>query len=122
MDHDLIPTAVFSQPSIGTCGLTEEAARQRHKNIDIYKADFRPMKHTLSGREERMLMKLIVDADSDKVLGCHILGADAGEIIQGAWRRHQNGRHQGGFRRHHGGASDGGGRICHHARKMDASR
>lgn len=82
VDHDLIPTAVFSQPSIGTCGLTEEAARQRHKNIDIYKADFRPMKHTLSGREERMLMKLIVDGDTDKVLGCHILGADAGEIIQ----------------------------------------
>ncbi|HEX4890529.1 MAG TPA: glutathione-disulfide reductase [Alphaproteobacteria bacterium] len=82
VDHELIPTAVFSQPSIGTCGLTEEAARQRHKNIDIYKADFRPMKHTLSGREERMLMKLIVDGDTDKVLGCHILGADAGEIIQ----------------------------------------
>ncbi len=82
VDHELIPTAVFSQPGIGTCGLTEEAARQRHKNIDIYKADFRPMKHTLSGRDERMLMKLIVDADTDKVLGCHILGADAGEIIQ----------------------------------------
>jgi len=81
-DHELIPTAVFSQPGIGTCGLTEEAARQHHKNIDIYKADFRPMKHTLSGRDERMLMKLIVDADTDRVLGCHILGADAGEIIQ----------------------------------------
>jgi len=82
VDHELIPTAVFSQPGIGTCGLTEEAARRRHKNIDIYKADFRPMKHTLSGRDERMLMKLIVDADTDRVLGCHILGADAGEIIQ----------------------------------------
>ena len=82
VDHELIPTAVFSQPSIGVCGLTEEAARQRFKHIDIYKAEFRPMKHTLSGREERMLMKLIVDADNDKVLGCHILGADAGEIIQ----------------------------------------
>lgn len=82
VDHELIPTAVFSQPSIGTCGMTEEAARLRHKNIDIYKADFRPMKHTLSGRVERMLMKLIVDGETDKVLGCHILGADAGEIIQ----------------------------------------
>jgi len=82
VDHELIPTAVFSQPGIGTCGLTEEAARQRYKNIDIYKADFRPMKHTLSGRDERMLMKLIVDAGSGKVVGCHILGADAGEIIQ----------------------------------------
>ncbi|MFZ5931364.1 MAG: glutathione-disulfide reductase [Pseudomonadota bacterium] len=82
VDHELIPTAVFSQPGIGTCGLTEEAARQRHKSIDIYKAEFRPMKHTLSGREERMLMKLIVDAGTDRVLGCHILGADAGEMIQ----------------------------------------
>lgn len=82
VDHELIPTAVFSQPGIGTCGLTEEAARQRHKSIDIYKAEFRPMKHTLSGREERMLMKLIVDADTDRVLGCHILGGDAGEMIQ----------------------------------------
>ena len=82
VDHELIPTAVFSQPGIGTCGVTEEAARQRHKSIDIYKAEFRPMKHTLSGRDERMLMKLIVDAETDRVLGCHILGADAGEIIQ----------------------------------------
>jgi len=82
VDHELIPTAVFSQPNIGTCGMTEEAARHRHKNIDIYKAEFRPMKHTLSGRDERMLMKLIVDGDTDKVLGCHILGSDAGEIIQ----------------------------------------
>ncbi len=82
VDHELIPTAVFSQPGIGACGMTEEAARQRHKNIDIYKAEFRPMKHTLSGREERMLMKLIINADTDKVLGCHILGADAGEMIQ----------------------------------------
>lgn len=82
VDHELIPTAVFSQPGIGACGMTEEAARQRGKNIDIYKADFRPMKHTLSGRDERMLMKLIVDSDTDRVLGCHLLGADAGEIIQ----------------------------------------
>ncbi|MEQ1889453.1 MAG: glutathione-disulfide reductase [Alphaproteobacteria bacterium] len=82
VDHELIPTAVFSQPGIGTCGVTEEAARQRHKSIDIYKAEFRPMKHTLSGRDERMLMKLVVDAETDRVLGCHILGADAGEIIQ----------------------------------------
>nr|ART36797.1 D438 [uncultured bacterium] len=82
VDHALIPTAVFSQPSIGTCGLTEEDARARHMHIDIYKAEFRPMKNTLSGRQERMLMKLIVDAENDKVLGCHILGPDAGEMIQ----------------------------------------
>lgn len=82
VDHELIPTSVFSQPNIGTCGMTEESARQRHENIDVYKAEFRPMKHTLSGRDERMLMKLIVNADTGKILGCHILGADAGEIIQ----------------------------------------
>ena len=82
VDHELIPTAVFSQPSIGVCGLTEEDARRRYSRIDIYKAQFRPMKHTLSGREERMLMKLIVGADSGRVLGCHILGPDAGEMIQ----------------------------------------
>ncbi|MFZ5914870.1 MAG: glutathione-disulfide reductase [Pseudomonadota bacterium] len=82
VDHELIPTAVFSQPSLGTCGLTEEDARKRYERIDIYKAQFRPMKHTLSGREERMLMKLVVDGESDRVLGCHILGPDAGEMIQ----------------------------------------
>jgi len=82
VDHELIPTAVFSQPSLGTCGLTEEDARKRYERIDIYKAQFRPMKHTLSGREERMLMKLVVDGKSDRVLGCHILGPDAGEMIQ----------------------------------------
>lgn len=82
VDHELIPTAVFSQPSLGTCGLTEEDARKRYERIDIYKAQFRPMKHTLSGREERMLMKLVVDGESGRVLGCHILGPDAGEMIQ----------------------------------------
>ncbi len=82
VDHELIPTAVFSQPSIGTCGISEEVARQRFSNIDIYKAEFRPMKNTLSGRQEKMIMKLIVDAETDRVLGCHILGPDSGEMIQ----------------------------------------
>jgi glutathione reductase (NADPH) len=81
VNHGLVPTAVFSQPEIGTVGMTEEAARKRHQ-VDIYKTSFRPMKHTLSGRDERMLMKLVVDADSDKVLGCHIIGPDAGEMAQ----------------------------------------
>lgn len=82
VDHDFIPTAVFSEPEIGTVGLTESVARDQYGQIDIYKSRFRPMKHTLSGREEYMLMKLIVDSATDKVLGCHIMGADAAEIVQ----------------------------------------
>lgn len=82
VDHSLIPTAVFSQPEIGTVGLTEEQARQGFSKVDIYKTSFRPMKHTLSGRDERMLMKLVVDGESDRVLGCHICGPDAGEMAQ----------------------------------------
>ncbi len=82
VDHSLVPTAVFSQPELGTVGLTEAQAREKHAKIDIYKTSFRPMKHTLSGRDERMLMKLVVDAGTDKVLGCHIAGPDAGEMAQ----------------------------------------
>ena len=82
VDHRLIPTAVFSQPEIGTVGLTEADARKHHKAIDIYKSSFKPMKHTLSGRDERMLMKLVVDAETGRVLGCHICGPDAGEMAQ----------------------------------------
>lgn len=82
VDHNLIPTAVFSQPEIGTVGLTEAQARENFKAIDIYKTSFRPMKHTLSGRDERTLMKLVVDAATDRVLGCHICGPDAGEMAQ----------------------------------------
>lgn len=82
IDHAMIPTAVFSQPEIGTVGLTEEQARARHKAVDIYKSSFKPMKHTLSGRDERMLMKLVVDTETDRVLGAHICGPDAGEMAQ----------------------------------------
>ncbi len=82
MNHGLVPTAVFSQPEIGTVGMTETQARAKHKSIDIYKTSFRPMKHTLSGRDERMFMKLVVDGESNKVLGCHIIGPDAGEMAQ----------------------------------------
>ena len=82
MDHSFIPTAVFSQPEIGTVGLAEEQAREIYPNIDVYKTRFRPLKSTVSGRDEKMLMKLVIDADSDKVLGCHVLGADAAEIVQ----------------------------------------
>jgi glutathione reductase (NADPH) len=82
VDHSLIPTAVFSQPEIGTVGLTEAQAREQYGEVDIYKSTFRPMKHTLSGRDEKMLMKLIVEPKSDKVIGCHIMGPDAGEMAQ----------------------------------------
>jgi glutathione reductase (NADPH) len=82
VDHTFIPTAVFSQPEIGTVGLTEEKAREMYRNVDIYKAKFRPLKATVSGRDEKMLMKLVVDMDSDQVLGCHILGEDAAAIAQ----------------------------------------
>lgn len=81
-DHDLIPTAVFSQPEIGTVGLSEEDACGRYPAIDVYRAEFRPMKAMLSGRTERVIMKLVVDAGSRKVVGAHILGHDAGEMIQ----------------------------------------
>ncbi len=83
MSYDDIPTAIFSQPYAASVGLTEEAARKRYKNIDIYETDFRHMKHTLTKITERTFMKLIVDHDSDKVVGCHIAGQDAAEIIQG---------------------------------------
>jgi glutathione reductase (NADPH) len=82
VDHDLIPTAVFSTPEIGTVGLPEHIACQRYPNLDCYRARFRPLKHTLSGRDERVVMKLLVDGDTDKVVGCHILGPDAAEIVQ----------------------------------------
>jgi len=82
VDHATIPTAVFSQPELGTVGLTETEARAAHAEIEIYKSEFRPMKHTLSGRDEKMRMKLVVDATSQRVLGCHIMGPDAGEMAQ----------------------------------------
>ena len=82
VDHDFIPTAVFSEPEIGTVGLPEHLARERYPNLDVYKARFRPMKYTLSGREERMVMKLLVDGDSQRVVGCHIFGPDGAEIVQ----------------------------------------
>ncbi len=78
-----VPTAVFSTPNCGTVGLTEQEARARQIEIDLYRTSFKPLKHTLSGRDERTMMKLVVDRASDKVLGCHMVGPDAGEIIQG---------------------------------------
>lgn len=84
VDYDNIPTAVFSQPTVGTVGLTEEEAGKRYPDdIDVYKSVFTPMKHTLSGLGEKTLMKMLVQRSSDRVLGMHMVGADAGEIIQG---------------------------------------
>ena len=83
MDHKDVPSAVFSQPPIGAVGLTEDEAHREYGEVDIYSARFKPMKNTLSGRDERTLMKIVVDARSDRVVGCHMLGPDAPEIIQG---------------------------------------
>jgi glutathione reductase (NADPH) len=82
IDHDLIPTAVFSTPEIGVIGCGENAARSIYGDIDVYRTAFRPMKATLSGGSERVLMKLIVEKATDKVRGVHIMGHDAGEMIQ----------------------------------------
>ncbi|WEJ70222.1 glutathione-disulfide reductase [Pseudomonas sp. PSE14] len=83
VDYKLIPTAVFSLPTIGTVGLTEDEARAAGHKVKLFESRFRPMKLTLTECQERTLMKLIVDAESDKVLGCHMVGPDAGEILQG---------------------------------------
>ena len=83
VDYQNIPTAVFSLPNVATVGLTEEQARAAGHTLNIYESRFRPMKLTLTDCQERSLMKLVVDADSDRVLGCHMVGPDAGEIIQG---------------------------------------
>jgi len=82
VDHRLVATAVFSQPEVGTVGLTETEARLHYATVDIYKTRFRPMMATLSGRQERMLMKIVVDGDTDRVLGVHVVGPDAGEMAQ----------------------------------------
>jgi glutathione reductase (NADPH) len=82
VDHANVPTAVFSEPEVGVIGLTEKEAAQRLAKVDIYKTTFRPMKATLSGRDTRVFMKLVVDGITDRVVGCHIVGPDAGELIQ----------------------------------------
>jgi glutathione reductase (NADPH) len=78
-----VPTAMFSQPAVGTVGLTEEEARRRFPAVTIYRTSFRPMKHNISGRSEQAMMKLVVDSASDRVVGIHMVGEEAGEIIQG---------------------------------------
>jgi len=83
VNYDLIPTAVFSLPNIATVGLTTEAARAAGHDVTLFESRFRPLKSTLGGGKEKTLMKLVVDARSDRVLGCHMVGPEAGEIVQG---------------------------------------
>ncbi|MFI4954801.1 MAG: glutathione-disulfide reductase [Gammaproteobacteria bacterium] len=83
LDYTLIPTAVFSDPNIGTVGLSEEEARLCYEKIKIFKSQFRPLLHTITGRHTQAFVKLIVEAESDKVVGIHVVGANAGEIVQG---------------------------------------
>ena len=83
VDYDFIPTAVFCQPNIGTVGFTEDEARAKFGHIRLFKSTFKPMKHTISGRDEKTFMKLIVDKATDRVVGVHMMGPDAGEIMQG---------------------------------------
>jgi glutathione reductase (NADPH) len=82
VDHANVPTAVFTEPEVGVIGLTEEQAREKLHKLDVYKTTFRPMKATLSGRQTRSFMKLLVDGESGRVVGCHLVGPDAGELIQ----------------------------------------
>jgi len=81
--HEYVPSAVFSQPPVGSVGYGEHAAHGHFGDIDVYQADFRPLKNTLSGRHDRTLVKLIVARDTQKVVGIHVVGADAPEIVQG---------------------------------------
>ena len=83
VDHENVPTAVFANPNLGTVGLSEEKARERYGKVDIYKTAFRSLKHTMGKSEEKIFMKLVVDAASQRVVGAHMLGPDAGETIQG---------------------------------------
>lgn len=82
-DHADVPAAVFSQPPVGTIGLSETDARAKYGEVDVYRTSFRPLKATISGRDERVMMKLVVDAKTDRVVGAHMVGEDAGEIMQG---------------------------------------
>jgi glutathione reductase (NADPH) len=83
VNYDTIPSAVFSQPNVGTVGISEGEARKRFDKVRIYKSTFTPMKHTLTKRNEKTLMKIVVDDASDRVVGVHVVGPDAGEIVQG---------------------------------------
>ncbi len=82
VDYDNVPVAVFGNPEVGSVGMTEEAARATHASLDIYRSNFKPLPNRVAGRDERMFIKLIVDGDTDRVLGCHLVGPHAGELVQ----------------------------------------
>ncbi|MEA2659029.1 MAG: glutathione reductase, partial [Candidatus Binatota bacterium] len=82
-NYQNVATAIFSTPSCATVGLTEQEAREQNYAVDIFRTSFKPLKHTVTGRDERTMMKLVVDQITDKVLGCHMVGPNAEEIIQG---------------------------------------
>ncbi len=82
LDYDNVPVAVFGTPEVGSVGMTEEAARKEFPSLDIYRANFKPLPNRVAGRDERMLIKLIVDAETDRVLGCHLVGPNASELVQ----------------------------------------
>jgi glutathione reductase (NADPH) len=83
MSYDYIPTAVFTHPNIGTVGFSETDARTRFGKVTVFRSEFKALKHTLSGSSERTLMKLVVDDATDRVVGLHMVGPDAGEVVQG---------------------------------------
>ncbi|MEP6723653.1 MAG: glutathione-disulfide reductase [Variovorax sp.] len=83
VDYEFVPTAVFTHPGVGTCGYTEAGARQKFGDVTIFSSEFKALRHTLSGRSERTFMKLVVETKTDRVVGIHMVGADAGEIVQG---------------------------------------
>jgi len=83
VDYEVIPTAVFTHPPVATAGLTETQARERFGDIRVFRSDFKPLRHTLTGSGERCLMKLVVDAATDRVVGLHMVGPEAGEVMQG---------------------------------------
>jgi glutathione reductase (NADPH) len=118
VQYEFIPTAVFSQPNIGTVGFTESEAQMEFGEITLYKSTFRPMKHTISGRDEKTFMKLIVDDASDRVVGVHMVGPDAGEIMQGIAIAHEGRRHQSRLRQHDRYPPDRRRGIRHHARTL----
>ena len=115
-DHRDIATAVFTTPELGTVGLSEEEARQAFPAVDIYKTRFRPLKHTLTAREETIFMKLVAERASGRVVGCHMVGDGAGRSRAALGCRRQGRRDQGPVRRDHGGAPDRGGGVRHHVR------
>ena len=116
VDHSDIPTAVFSTPEIGTVGLTEAEARERCPSLKIYRSTFRPMKLTLTDCQEKMMMKLLVDGDSDRVVGCHLMGPDTGEMIQMVGIAIKMGATKTQFDQTVCRSPDGGRRTRHHAR------